>query len=210
YISESIASDTTKMYSIAKWAIENDMTMNRFYFARSIDGISDAWANKIDNPGSADIFIFDFKDSADYSGMENLYILDGFVIGSASELPGLEEYDSYVIDPELFGGNENTEMSEGGVMVCHNGGIIYGPYITVPEGNYSITYYGDNLQDCTFDCVCSEGSVSIEITIAAVTSNEITYEISLEERTEKVEFRLFNNSGSDAVLYQVKLEELNE
>lgn len=66
--------------------------------------------------------------------------------------------------------------------------VQYGPYISLKEGNYKIVIRGEDLQNAEFSCTCDQGQKSIAIENVVKEANIVTYEISLTELAENVEF----------------------
>ena len=79
------------LYSLTDWALDNDLTMNEFYFARGIhDLIDENREAALQNPTDDTLFIFnDVSECVNY-GL-NCYTADGLTVGYTQLIDGYEK-----------------------------------------------------------------------------------------------------------------------
>ena len=85
--------DQNIMYSITDWAMQNDKTVNDFYFARSIGGVVNENRESVLNSIPDDtIIIFSENDEEVYKEY-NLYCykIDGLIVGYVNKIEGFLE-----------------------------------------------------------------------------------------------------------------------
>ena len=87
-----------RYYDFADIALNNNMTINDFYYSRRADKDIEADKDSIrselsdGNPQSDTAFVFsDFSDAFSYKGVLHFYYLNGFIVGVANSIPGLAE-----------------------------------------------------------------------------------------------------------------------
>lgn len=93
----SVAVDYTVLYSITDWALNNGMTVNDFYFARTIsDKVSASRSESLATLSEQDVFILKPDDVAyclnNYD--LNYYEIDGLVVGYVKEIEGFTPVNS--------------------------------------------------------------------------------------------------------------------
>ena len=85
--------DKDHMYSLTDWALDNDLTVSNFYFARSIDDVVNQDRDAALNDPSVDtVFIFPIYD-LDHCYDYNLYYyyIDGVIVGYVNEVEGFTQ-----------------------------------------------------------------------------------------------------------------------
>lgn len=88
--------DQNIMYSITDWAMQNDKTVNDFYFARSIGGLVNENRESVLNSIPDDtIIIFSENDEEAFKEYNlHCYKIDGLIVGYVKEIDGFEEFKS--------------------------------------------------------------------------------------------------------------------
>lgn len=100
---------------------------------------------------------------------------------------------------KLYCTNPVSTEEEGILLVP--GAIQYGPYIRLEGNKYIIKIEGKNLSKMDFDCI---GDRKIDIIdIIEHTDDSIIYKININEDTNSVEFRVFNNTNENAVVKNI-------
>ena len=94
---------------------------------------------------------------------------------------------------------DNCELSGGSSIQINQGGVLSGPFITLPKGRYRVKFSGSNLTACIFSC--NSGTTSIPIQIEEQTGEQIVYRFTLFDTTENLEFRFSCNQSSDVPVY---------
>lgn len=82
-------------------------------------------------------------------------------------------------------------------MILQQGGLQYGPYVSMSAGAYEVSVFGKNLSECNFDVVTEQGTQIIPITIISKNDTEVIYEFCLEEESNFVEMRMSNLTEQD-------------
>ncbi|MDE7205030.1 MAG: hypothetical protein K2O91_24715 [Lachnospiraceae bacterium] len=78
--------ENRQILEMAKWAYDNMLTMNIFYFARGLSVIEDTQYS-LQHPDDTYVFVFKQEELAEYLNCEfNFYEADGYVIGTTLEL----------------------------------------------------------------------------------------------------------------------------
>lgn len=89
-----------EIFAFTDWALDNGKTVNRFYFARSLNSVINYnLQNALSEPTEADIFIF-FEDNKamclEYDF--NYYLVNGYIVGYIKELPyGVQLPEDYLL-----------------------------------------------------------------------------------------------------------------
>ncbi len=111
---------------------------------------------------------------------------------------------------------DNTCLDNGedidGERHIYAGGGSFGPYVTLYPGTYRVEVTGEGLQDLTYDCITSNGSElsGIEVSGAEAYEDLIIYTISIEEKTDNIEFRFFNWSEGEIILDSMRISEVKD
>ncbi|GFH91372.1 hypothetical protein IMSAGC002_02628 [Lachnospiraceae bacterium] len=82
----------------------------------------------------------------------------------------------------------------------------YGPYIDLPEGEYRITVYGENLANVHAWVTAGGGDKTIKLKNFISSDSKITYDFALEELTEDVEFLMESNEDIRILGYYYELK----
>ncbi|MDE7415519.1 MAG: hypothetical protein K2N44_04255 [Lachnospiraceae bacterium] len=78
--------ENRQILEMAKWAYDNMLTMNIFYFARGLSVIEDTQYS-LQHPDDTYVYVFKQEELAEYLNCEfNFYEADGYVIGTTLEL----------------------------------------------------------------------------------------------------------------------------
>ena len=87
---ESISKDT--LYSFTDYAIDHDMTVSNYYFARSTTGAAEETAqNALASLSEENLYLFsDPAAAGQYPLLQ--YMADGFLVGLTKPIPGMEAY----------------------------------------------------------------------------------------------------------------------
>ncbi len=85
--------DKTTIFELTNWALDKSMTMNNFYFARSISELVEINLKKALRQADNDtIFLFMKDDVSNCSLYDlNCYVIDGMTVGYAEEIDGYEK-----------------------------------------------------------------------------------------------------------------------
>lgn len=159
------------------------------------------------------VYMFICKDS--YYYCKDIKFGSSFVEYNLEELDAEElSYNSSIhVFPTQIVYEDNLCLMNGeDVDECrclYEGGVSFGPYISLYPGTYQVTICGKGLEHLGFDCDYSDNYslCSIPIESAAVTDDVITYTIHLDSYTTNIEFTLFNNSSEPVTLDRINIAE---
>ncbi len=174
------------------WEIANDKGIKTIngYSGNYPDGWGLEYMSSINNLGRALCWISENR-------LEHVYIYDMV----KREWHPLEDvtlsYTTWTEELYLDGG----EVSEEG-YILHPGNIQFGPYLSLPEGKYMVSIYGENLQDVQYNCAALDfdGTSAEEI---IHDQGMIQYIIDLEKKTDGIEFRTYNFTDDDCIIYKI-------
>lgn len=78
--------ENKEILELAKWAYDNQLTMNNYYFARGI-GVMEDTQNSLRNPDDTYLFVFVPDEVQEYADCGlHFYAADGYVVGTTFEL----------------------------------------------------------------------------------------------------------------------------
>lgn len=94
-----------------------------------------------------------------------------------------------------------------GKRVLRQGGISYGPYITLVPGTYVVECNGDDMQHISYDATYCENEIyhQFETKVIEQTNEHLIYEFVVEKTAENCEIRVFNNMEKDVELEGLSL-----
>lgn len=133
----------------------------------------------------------------------------------ADELPVHLATDGVLLTSELMyvqTGNimSATEWESAGTP----GYIVYGPYITLHEGVYSLSFdvsvKKDNQAETMFVDVCSNGIIYAEEIPLDISEKEIQIQFEIEEMKNNTEFRVFEYEGTQIELSNITLRKIRD
>lgn len=195
-----------KVFELTEYAYENAMTLNDFYIGRrdceyiETEKYKEWQALLNGKMDKSKLYIFS---EIPYLILDKDYIhiyeVDGLIIGTSMNL-NIQKISLYepldiihLVQPFLINGND-----ENGIRTIEKGGVSFGPYIDLPEGNYQVIVEGENLEGLYAD-VMSEGStVSHNIMISEFTDTNLKYNVEFTDNASDLEFRL-KNEGSNII-----------
>lgn len=120
--------------------------------------------------------------------------------------------------PGEFAQESRNASFSGGRAVCSSSGAIYlisGPYKTLPQGNYRITFMvkkpdGGKSNAVDFEVISGGETFARQSLKTDEIDNDhpVTLEFNLDNTTEKIEFRARVNEGTNICLDYLKIEKL--
>ena len=95
-----------------------------------------------------------------------------------------------------------------GVRYLKDGGISYGPYISLVPGTYHVECYGNGLNSISFDAIyrVNDQTAQFDITKIDLSNNHLSYEFEVKTTRQNCEIRFINNSGSTVELEHLRLQ----
>lgn len=183
------------------------MTMNKFLCSRG-EGLVEVWSHdtekmmeelRIGNADRNTIYVFtkQYVWNEEFQDLK-LYEVDGYIIGTYQEY----EAAPYILENEFFeielkkdycvANGYDTEQGR----ILHEEGISYGPYMTLPAGEYKVLINGQGLEHCFY-------TVAPDIAILEQNHTDyiIEYEFSLNQERDNIEFYV-NNTGTEDIIIQ--------
>ncbi len=98
---------------------------------------------------------------------------------------------------------------EEGKRLLDKGGVSYGPYITLYEGEYTVTFNGCNLKTAAIDCVFEEDATgTIPLEEVERTNNTIKCTMKLDGTCHYVQTRVVNSMEDLIELDSIKIEHM--
>ena len=199
------------LYPLADIAAQNNWTLNDFYFARSIEGVTLTWDKEISDPGKDMIFVmtaeeFEKKGMA-LSQTVAFYKLDGLVIGLPAgkrvSLPEAEYKYSYSFENEE---NLHDGKDLNGVRYIYHEGVSFGPYIDLAPGIYEVSIQGTNLDQAQIYATCDAGKSDLKLLDYQESSTTVGYRIQVTEMMKDMETLIRNHSDQTVTLTGVVIK----
>ena len=205
FVSDMV-SNRKLLFSFGDYASDYGLTLNDFYFARSLgDKGQRAKEQALAECPPDTLFVF-FGNEAQQALAYPLYYyrVDGLVAGCAEPLDGLtpltqEELLTYRYDMASGRFLNNAEVAEEGWLI-HSYGNSYGPYLNAGAGRYLVTVQGSGLTAMDIKCYYNHGDVNLEPQNLAVADDGITFEVELTEYAPDLEIALWNVGGGDLLV----------
>ena len=192
-------------WSIANWAMDNNLTLNDFYFARdNADVFVKSRAELIANPDASELFLMNSADVFETAAMDLYYYrVDGLIVGSVDPIPGQTAADpkDFLSDRYTFGdGYFISGEEKDGARYLNAGGISFGPFWALPKGTYQVVVSGDNLAQCLVKSYSLSGSLLHEVSGITMRDDQISLTVTIEEDTFTFEVCILNQSSDEARL----------
>lgn len=209
--------DYPQMYSITDWALDNDMTVNRFPFARDVEEkIKDYRQNVLGSPQDDIVYIFGSSEADKCENYDlHYYIADGLIAGCKHPIEGAYEVtlNSPMSEPDYeWEFSDDLYIKENGGKDTENGreiypgGFSFGPYWSVPEGTYMVTISGSHIPGNTDISIYSDGGTCrYEYIITESSAEEITLIFPLDKDVSDFEIFISNSSAENAVLNSITM-----
>lgn len=147
---------------------------------------------------------------------------NGFLVSDIDELFGSHyvkhsfgEFDLYYFEDgikewsgRVFSAKENSFVIKNGEVVenfyhIQNDGMIYGPYISLGEGTYTVEVYGENLLNAIISVTTDIGSTRVGLNTGVIENNMLIYTFVLDEDEENVEFPIYNPTNDLVIVEAV-------
>lgn len=203
-----------ELYVFSDYASNHDMTINDFYFARALEyRITDVAQDFLKHPNNKTIYLFSEDEWWSCNNYElHYYLIDNFIIGLQEPLNHREEVNLselavwfYRFEGQYISGGEDID----GVRYLHEGGVSYGPYKMVPDGEYFITIEGEGLEKTNLLCYY-DGSMdhSIEMKNLVIKSDKVCYQVSLEQEIKDLEIVIQNASKQDVIIRRIQIQKI--
>ena len=173
-----------------------------------------------------DYYVEDCRSFLLLNESENAVIADNImpIFGKPSNNFMLEGMYVYIFDYDiadtLINGLEDgvlipleLSITEGGGSITRKkvtinpGGTQFGPYTDIKKGEYTVTYYGKNLDDSEYDIHSESNQDNIYYTELSKTDDEIVVKLIIDKDIEDIEFRVYNHTvDEDIKLKKITVE----
>ena len=206
-------------FSLAQYAVTHGMTISNFAAARpNVElrkEILEKNFNLLENNQADDRTIYVFGNAFSILGKNlnlNMYIIDNIIIGVKDEIDGFTEednvkkYDNNIYQSDLSNNifsipddveNENGEITNNGDKAEY---ILYGPYLSIGEGVYDITFDVKVLEGNGdighVDIVANEGASVYSYKNITASDTEIVLNNVCIPSVDDLEIRIFMNEGA--------------
>ena len=81
-----------------------------------------------------------------------------------------------------------------GTRIMYPNSYFYGPYISLPPGTYILECEGESLSHLAYDAICNSAENQFTTRELQKNENNLSYEITIDNYSEKCEFRFYNFS----------------
>lgn len=206
-----VVPDRKLLYSFGDYATQFGMTVNDFYFARPMgEAVERSRQEALAKAEQDTVFISYRNESQDcLSRVLHHYEIDGLIAGCSKPLSGSRELTRQELATYRFDFSAGQYVNNGedidGVRYLHSYGNSYGPYLKAEPGVYHVTITGGNLTNAELQCHYAHGDHPLEIQNLQITADRATYEVYLEERTEDLEFPVWNTGTDDMQLHSMEI-----
>ncbi len=207
--------DEAVMYSYGEWALENDKTLNRFYFARTMDEeINKNIADCLENSTEDTVFVFSSSNSGICGAYDlNYYRAGENIIGYVGEFAGFTKLNEEDLWPLkiTFGHGKYISNGEdiGDRRYLNSGGFSHGPYYTLAPGRYEVEISGNNLAQASVAATYDKGAQICTMSDLKVTDSAITFVIDVNKIVDDLEILVVNNSNEVLELNKITIFPIN-
>lgn len=206
-LSQSFGSLPEEMgYSIANYALDHNMTLNSFYFARDNKTVeNENRENSYANPNDSEMFFFWESNAFEILKHDlHYYSADGVIVGTVNEVPGLEEQSVYSLAMRTYSFGDqcvnNGEDLEDGTRRLYADGLSYGPYWSIPAGKYHVVITGSNLESCEVYSYSDKGNEVHTIEDISVSGGLISFTLIISKDSTSLEILVHNTSSENVDL----------
>lgn len=204
--------DENSMYAITDWAINNNKTVNTFYFARSMsDLVDESLHSALNELSTENLFIFARGSEMKACGYDmNYYQIDGLIVGYKNKIEGLTPlqqsgfYYVWNFGDNLYMGEGEGEDTEDG-RILYADGLSYGPYWEVSSGNYKVSIAGEGLENANIIIYSQHGELYHDFQIEHSSDSEIDITLPLENDVSDLEIVIRNDSEDSIKIKSMEL-----
>lgn len=149
------------------------------------------------------------KNLLSYQSEDNLY--HRFITDSNGQLGFSKKWVMSIDKSKLYvTATEDTEDDEYSDRITVTPGAIqYGPYTTLSRGSYTITFYGENLANASYDVFSGMLDYYPEKFNINKTDTVVSFDITVTENIEDAEIRTINSQDSTVYIDNITIEGIN-
>jgi len=208
------------MYPVAKFAVENGLTLNDTYLARKDSGAIESYKRETLrrlNLGIAEddtVYFFSIVPAAVLLN-ETLFVyeFDEMMAGfsrsmeNRADMQGVRRInpgDGVDVMPPN-GINMRNAVDEEGGRVLDTDGATWTIYYDLSPGMYTYEWHGENFQNATFDMAYGDGSATLAMMNADRTGASYRFEVLVVDGVSNLHARCFNPSEESVRIESVRL-----
>ena len=197
-------------WSIANWALDHQITLNDFYFARSnkplyYENLRAALAS----PKRTELFVFSSDNLLTASQYDlNFYQADGLIFGTVEPLDGFARVDQHVFSENKYNFGDDcvdNGSDSNGKRCLYRDGFSYGPFWEVPKGNYQVEVSGENLTAASIYACSKYGTLQHEMSDYIAEDDRVVFTTYLDEDSSNFEIYIRNQSDAEVWLYSIQV-----
>ena len=110
-----------------------------------------------------------------------------------------------IMKPAEFYSSDGIELNPDRSYTMNYGTMLYGPYETIEPGEYTLTYYGDNLDQLTVD-VFSNTYGAFPMEPVSESEELMVYKVVIPVTVNDIEFREYNRTQEPTVFSRLLIE----
>ena len=204
----------TPFYRLGIFAMENELTMNRFRMVHdNLDKAFDyyAQADQDIRDGSEDNLYVFLNDLDTISFPElNYYELDDYVIGinKNAAQPDLPEFtqNTFKIPFNRFSISKGENLN--GIRCLYENGELSGPKQILREGKYLLTINGESLESCQYTAYSEENPDAVHYETVKSDNVQVQIQVEIAQNLDDFEFKIVNPSEEMVKISLITIEAL--
>lgn len=205
------ASEWNSLFPLATYALDNKLSINRFYVARGIETkINMHTEQELQNIKDNTVYIWEKNNTLGAKpDILDYYELDNYIVGimppkelSASRPEGsiLNRYQ-YKFD----GKNLQNGFDENGIRHLYPSGFSFGPYIALNSGTYQIQITGKGLLNNEYLCYSEQGELVYPPENLLGNDQQVVFNIHLKESITNFEVKITNFSSVETLIEDLQI-----
>ena len=200
-------------WSLSKWAMDNRLTLNDFYFARDNTVVfRKNWDAPLANPDASELIIMTPDNALETTALDLFYYrVDGLIVGSFEPIPGQASIDITGFSSSRYTFGDHCVIrgeDRAGARYLNAEGKSYGPYWSLPQGTYQLVVKGNNLSHCDVGACSFSGEIHHAVSALSVQDDQISFIVTVEENTFTFEVTVENESDEDVRLDYIEFTRL--
>lgn len=209
----NLTQDYSYCFALTQWAMMNNKTTSSFYLARAnTDTLQSIIDDALENVTPECIYIFDDQTKLSCAQYDlHYYSIDGIIVGYCEPIEGFQEIlpsDIYVSwsfgDNQCLTENGGMDTEEGRIL--YPSGISFGPYWTIPAGEFQVVIKGSGLSDYVNVVLASSaGEISYDYEVLEWSENQIRVGVSIPEDVNMFEVAIYNNKNENIFLQEIQV-----
>ena len=210
----NLTQDYDYCFALTQWAMMNNKTTSSFYLARAnTDTLQSIIDDALENITPECIYIFDEQTKLSCARYDlHYYSIDGMIVGYCEPIEGFQEIlPSEIYVSWSFGDNqcltENGGMDTEEGRILYPSGISFGPYWTIPAGEFQVVIKGSGLSDYVDIVLASSASeLSYDYKVLEWSEKQIKVRVSIPEDVNMFEVAIYNNKNENIFLQEIQVQ----